>query len=219
MAVHFCHRNRIIHRDLKLENILLHMEDGVAHLGDFGSAVLEDDEFDVDGSVSSGSEAYAAPEILGGDATEHRSSLRTDIWSLGILLYGMLTGNAPWQVANADRDDTFAYYLRHGGAFLFEHRSDISDEAQHLVLGMLAVNPEERLCITDVVAFQWVMRHAGRVPSKSTPPRARKAKEPRLQSAAAPGAICTSPISIIPCSYNDENRNKRHYHYFGAASV
>ena len=173
-AVLFCHWNRIIHRDLKLENCLLDYGANVVHLGDFGSAMFEHDMVDVDGSVSSGSEAYAAPESFGVDSSSPRSSMRTDIWSLGILLYGMLTGDAPWGVAHLDHDETFAYYLRHGGAFLFEQRPEISDDVRSLLLGMLAVNPEERLDINEIMSHPWVARNTVGAPFKSTPPRAPK---------------------------------------------
>jgi serine/threonine protein kinase len=155
-ALRFCHRNRIIHRDLKLENCLIDERANAAHLGDFGSACFVHDEVDVNGSTSSGSEAYAAPEILSSSLIAPKSSMRTDIWSLGILLYGMLTGDAPWEVAHPDRDETYAYYLHHSGAFLFEHRPEISDEVRDLVLGMLAVNPEERLDIHEVMSHPWL---------------------------------------------------------------
>ncbi|MDZ4763724.1 MAG: protein kinase [Chloroflexota bacterium] len=91
-ALALAHRSGIVHRDLKPENILLD-EEGNAYLSDFGIAQIfsgiqdTDDEF---GSM--GSPAYAAPEQIAGDVTTPRA----DIYSLGIILYELVTGRHPF---------------------------------------------------------------------------------------------------------------------------
>ena len=120
-AVKFCHERGIIHCDIKPENVLIDETRREAHLGDFGSAIFENEEdANMSGRGGSCSLSCVAPEILlgggGGESTgsssgpghsrsprlskPRRSDTQTDIWSLGIRLYGMLTGYAaPWEVA------------------------------------------------------------------------------------------------------------------------
>ncbi len=90
-AMALAHRYGVVHRDIKPENILLD-EDRNAYLADFGIAQIvsttrEDDEFS-----SMGSPAYAAPEQFSGGITSSQS----DIYSLGVVLYEMLTGEHPF---------------------------------------------------------------------------------------------------------------------------
>ncbi len=89
-ALAIAHRNGVIHRDLKPENILLD-EDGNAYLSDFGiakdlSAKAEDED------VMTGSPAYVSPEQI----TSQEVTPQTDVYSLGIMLYELLTGQQPF---------------------------------------------------------------------------------------------------------------------------
>lgn len=92
-ALDYAHRHGVIHRDIKPENIMLH--DGHAMVADFGigkalSAV--DDQVFTQTGVSVGTPAYMSPEQASGDAVDGRS----DIYSLGCVLYEMLTGEQPF---------------------------------------------------------------------------------------------------------------------------
>ena len=204
------------------------MRNRVAHLGDFGSAVFAERKLHecTSGSVSSGSVAYAAPELVrrtprlrnsnrrpsptsyhqrlqqgraagakkheedeeeveGDDEVDEEGqlssdderfgldemplrssseccSMRTDIWSLGVLLYGMLTGDAPWNIADAQCDERFAYFAHCGGAFLFERQPELSEEARQLVLGMLTLDPKKRLTVHEIMDMPWLQRHGHR---------------------------------------------------------
>ncbi len=92
-ALDYAHRHDVVHRDIKPENIMLH--EGHALVADFGIgkalSAVEGEAFTKTG-MSVGTPAYMSPEQAGGDAVDGRS----DIYSLGCVLYEMLTGEPPF---------------------------------------------------------------------------------------------------------------------------
>ena len=92
-ALAYIHQRGLIHRDLKPSNVLI-TSDGVCKLTDFGIVKELDPETDVQLSTTLvGTWAYASPEQISGRALDHRS----DLYSLGVILYTMLTGRRPFQ--------------------------------------------------------------------------------------------------------------------------
>ena len=90
-ALDYAHAQGVIHRDIKPGNILV-AQDGHAKIADFGIAKLNLAHFTLPGRVL-GTPAYMAPEQLSGESCDGRS----DVFSLGVILYAMVTGHSPFQ--------------------------------------------------------------------------------------------------------------------------
>ncbi len=105
-AVHCAHQNLIVHRDLKPQNILI-AEDGAVRLLDFGIAKLLDGEegrsVKLASTVLMVTPQYASPEQLNGEPV----TTATDVYSLGVLLYQLLTGRTPYQLKNRSSQEIF----------------------------------------------------------------------------------------------------------------
>ena len=106
-ALQFAHSQNIIHRDIKPSNILLEQRTGRVVLCDFGLArMIEGEELDVTSAtgIKPGTPAYMSPEQCLGQDLDHR----TDIYSLGIVVYEMLTGLNPFRGTH-DTSDSIRY--------------------------------------------------------------------------------------------------------------
>lgn len=143
-AVRYLHlERRVVHNDIKLENLLLDHEANVK-LCDFGLSHFIDDSADQLCATASGSLQYCPPEQL---ASEHHThTFAVDIWALGCVLYALLTGRLPF-------NDSFEPRLTQKIILgEFEPLPSYMDTHIHqLVNGMLAIKPAERWNISQVL--------------------------------------------------------------------
>jgi serine/threonine protein kinase len=135
-ALHYAHSQGVVHRDIKPANILVAV-DGHAKIADFGIAKLNRTGLTLAGQVL-GSPSYMAPEQLsdeGGDA-------RSDLFSLGVVLYYMLTGHKPFQGSSTD---TVCFKLvNHTPPPVSSFQLKCTPELDSIVSRAIAKDPEER---------------------------------------------------------------------------
>ena len=136
-ALSFAHRRDIVHRDVKPGNIWL-AEDGSAKLGDFGVALGSDrTRLTMTGAIV-GSPAYMAPEQAQGQAVDARS----DLYSLGCVLYELLTGRRPF--TGEDAMSVISQHVHVPPPPPSHHNPQVPRRLERLVLKLLAKNKEER---------------------------------------------------------------------------
>ncbi|HEX6629599.1 MAG TPA: serine/threonine-protein kinase, partial [Gemmatimonadaceae bacterium] len=138
-ALHFAHDHGIVHRDVKPENVYLDAATGRALLSDFGSAVSlhADPRMTTTGAVI-GTPAYMSPEQVDGERVDGRS----DIYSLGLVGWEMLTGRFPWGTSNLYE---ILYRQRHTDLpLLDELRPDLPTPVINAVEGALLRDREAR---------------------------------------------------------------------------
>ena len=130
------HDEKIIHRDIKPGNIVI-TEKGEAKIVDFGLATLAGEKM-TESFSTKGTIAYMAPEIIRGQAGDHRA----DIWSLGVVLFEMLTGQLPFK---GDYPEPMMYTIvNEEPETLAQYITNVPESLQTVMDRLLKKDPEER---------------------------------------------------------------------------
>ncbi|XP_063202807.1 hormonally up-regulated neu tumor-associated kinase isoform X2 [Chroicocephalus ridibundus] len=164
LAVEHLHRAGVVHRDLKIENLLLD-EDNNIKLIDFGlsncAGILGySDPF----STQCGSPAYAAPELL----ARKKYGPKIDVWSIGVNMYAMLTGTLPFTV---EPFSLRALYQKMVDKEMNPFPTQLSTAAINFLRSLLEPDPAKRPNIQQALANRWLNEnYPGRAPPNVTYP-------------------------------------------------
>ena len=166
-AIQILHRKRVVHMDIKPDNILID-SNNTPFLADFGSAakIPQGAKF----RHATGTEEFAAPEVLAG---EPYNPFPADIWSLGVLLYSMLTGKYP-KIKNGK----------------YSVNTKLSDPCNDLLGSILQIRAANRPNINELLDHTWLPQDSptslelnipalNKIPKKGKSPRKGKSKTPR----------------------------------------
>jgi eukaryotic-like serine/threonine-protein kinase len=164
-ALDYAHRQGVIHRDIKPENIMLH--EGEAMVTDFGVALAVREaagERLTEAGLSLGTPQYMSPEQAGGG---HALTPRSDLFSLGTVIYEMLTGEAPFRGRTSQA--VVARLMTERPAPIRTVRDTVPAGVEAAVLKSLAKVPADRFPSGE--AFATALRE-GMTPAKARPPAA-----------------------------------------------
>ncbi|XP_069990840.1 MAP/microtubule affinity-regulating kinase 3 isoform X30 [Penaeus vannamei] len=143
-AVQYCHQKKIIHRDLKAENLLLDSE-MVIKIADFGFS----NEFTPGNKLDTfcGSPPYAAPELFQGKKYD---GPEVDVWSLGVILYTLVSGSLPFDGSNLK--ELRERVLRGKYRIPFY----MSTDCENLLKKFLVLNPARRASLETIMKDRWM---------------------------------------------------------------
>ena len=152
------HKQQILHRDIKLENIMIDAT-GSVKIGDFGvSRRLKAGELCFE---QCGTPAYIAPELLG---RKGYCGYLADLWSAGVCLYAMIVGSVPFKASTISQlhklicEGTFSFEFQSGSHKKTSSKSSkslFSDNVKDLISKLLCVNPLKRLSAEEALKHPW----------------------------------------------------------------
>ncbi|AMD18936.1 HBR035Wp [Eremothecium sinecaudum] len=145
-ALQYLHLNNIVHRDLKIENIMI-SSSGEIKIIDFGLSNLYDSRKQL--HTFCGSLYFAAPELL---KANPYTGPEVDIWSFGVVLYVLVCGKVPFDDENAN---VLHEKIKKGKV---EYPQHLSIDVISLLSKMLVVEPSKRATLSQVVNHQWMLK-------------------------------------------------------------
>ena len=159
LAINYIHTSKVVHRDLKLENIMVDIKRGnkgeaimTCKLTDFGFACMMDPNEKI--TLSLGSPLYMAPEVI-----DHKSyDSKVDIWSLGVIAYIVLTGKAPFDGKSRDEIFDNAKYGKLNLSPLDKYRSS-GTIVKDFITRCLDRNVERRWSADQLLEHPWFTKN------------------------------------------------------------
>ncbi|KAI9796635.1 MAG: spindle assembly checkpoint kinase [Piccolia ochrophora] len=149
-ALKYLHKKHVMHRDIKPENILVGIH-GEVKISDFGWSVHAPNNRR---NTMCGTLDYLPPEMIKPGAAENSYSKAVDLWSLGVLCYEFLVGEAPFE-------DTPVMTQRRIARGEMTVPSFVSPEAKDLIKRLLVLDPQKRLALENVQRHPWTFKHCG----------------------------------------------------------
>ncbi|PNS18734.1 hypothetical protein CAC42_5273 [Sphaceloma murrayae] len=146
-ALKYLHKKHVIHRDIKPENILVGIH-GEIKISDFGWSVHAPNSRR---QTMCGTLDYLPPEMLRGK-DDNWYNEKVDLWSLGVLTYEFLVGEAPFE-------DTPVMTQRRIARGEMSVPNFVSPEARDLIKRLLVLDPEKRLSLAEVQQHPWIVKH------------------------------------------------------------
>uniref|UniRef100_A0AC34PXN5 Ribosomal protein S6 kinase n=1 Tax=Panagrolaimus sp. JU765 TaxID=591449 RepID=A0AC34PXN5_9BILA len=158
-AVQHMHLKGVVHRDLKPENILFENEtpDAKLRLIDFGFARVLPNSLE-QLSTPCYTLQYAAPEVLELDDELPQYNQQCDLWSLGVILFTMLSGHVPFHAKTTTESANDIIARIRMAEFSFQETvwDSVSDSAKDLITGLLTVDPKKRLTLAHLARHPWL---------------------------------------------------------------
>ncbi|XP_036408929.1 serine/threonine kinase 17a like [Megalops cyprinoides] len=198
------HRNNVVHLDLKPQNILLTSSRplGDIRIVDFGLSRRMDNVKEVREIL--GTPEYVAPEILNYEPI----STATDMWSIGVLIYVMLTGESPF--LGEDKQETFLNISQVNVDYSQDVFEGVSSLAIEFIKSLLVKNPRKRATAEDCLKHPWLGGHADHharlLPSLTEPEADQLESEPE---SPAPSPELLIVASYTMCSSQSEMKAGR----------
>lgn len=147
-ALRYLHRKHVIHRDIKPENILVGIH-GELKISDFGWSVHAPNNRR---KTMCGTLDYLPPEMLKSGSQDNYYNEKVDLWSLGVLAYEFLVGEAPFE-------DSPVMTQRRIARADMTIPSFVSAEAKDLIKRLLVLDPEKRIPLDQVQQHPWIIKH------------------------------------------------------------